>query len=80
MVEYKETARLLGKHGIIPLELAERLYLMAGYRNRLVHFYGEITDQELYDIIRGHLKDFEDFIKALVRFLKNYQSSREVSE
>lgn len=78
VVEYKETARLLGKQGIIPLELSERLHLMAGYRNRLVHFYGEVTDQELYDIIRDHLKDFEDFIKAMVHFLKNYQSSRDL--
>lgn len=37
VVEYKEIASLLGKKGIITMEHAERLRLMAGYRNRLVH-------------------------------------------
>jgi len=37
VVEYKEIASLPGKRGIITMEHAERLRLMAGYRNRLVH-------------------------------------------
>jgi uncharacterized protein YutE (UPF0331/DUF86 family) len=28
-----------------------RLVLMARYRNRMVHFYGEVTDEELYRIL-----------------------------
>ncbi len=38
---------------------------MAGYRNRLIHFYDEITPEELYGIIQSDLKDLDTFAKAL---------------
>jgi uncharacterized protein YutE (UPF0331/DUF86 family) len=44
--EYGEVARQLGEGGVVDAELAARLTLMARYRNRIVHFYDEITDQE----------------------------------
>lgn len=68
---YKDIPKLLGKHGIIPTDFAEkRLTKMAGYRNRMVHFYGEITKEELYNIIQEDLDDiskFLDYISALLR-------------
>lgn len=42
-VEYKEVALRLAETGVITRDLSERLRLMAGYRNRLVHFYNEVT-------------------------------------
>ena len=44
---------------------------MAGYRNRMVHFYDEITPQELYRIVRKDVGDFEQFAAAAVRVIKN---------
>jgi len=44
---------------------------MAGYRNRMVHFYDEITPQELYRIVTKDLGDFETFAAAAVRVIKN---------
>ena len=38
---------------------------MAGYRNRLVHFYDEVTSEELHGIIQNQLSDLETFAKAL---------------
>jgi len=38
---------------------------MAGYRNRLIHFYDEVTPEELYEILQDDLKDIETFAKAL---------------
>jgi len=41
---YKEMVRLLGENKIVESEFATKnLQKMAGYRNRLVHFYGEIA-------------------------------------
>lgn len=56
-VEYKEIARQMGEMGILPPADVARLRLMAGYRNRLVHFYHEIAPGELFEICRTQLGD-----------------------
>ncbi|HCU25328.1 MAG TPA: hypothetical protein DF383_09935, partial [Deltaproteobacteria bacterium] len=48
---------------------------MAGYRNRLVHFYAEIAPKELYDLLNQNLGDIETFlqaVKAVMRDPKKY--------
>lgn len=76
IVEYKEIAAALGSLGILTKEHAEKVRLMAGYRNRLVHFYHEITDKELYSLIQNHLGDMEVFLKEIKFFLEKYRSAR----
>lgn len=49
---------------------------MAGYRNRLVHFYHEVTDKELYSILKNNLIDMEDFVKEIKVFIENYRRQR----
>lgn len=41
------------------------LKILAGYRNRMVHFYHEITPKELYEICSGELEDIEEEIYLL---------------
>lgn len=68
--EYKEIARKLGEHGIVEKEFADtKLVEMARYRNRLVHFYAEITPQELYKILQEDLGDFDKFLSAIKKIL-----------
>lgn len=74
IVEYKEIATTLGALGIITKEHAEKLRLMAGYRNRLVHFYHEITDNELYTLIKEHLGDMETCLREIKSFLEQYRT------
>ena len=67
---YKDVALFLGKEGIVPQHFAkEKLLKMAGYRNRLVHFYAEVTIDELYEIIQNRLEDFNEFLQYLKLFL-----------
>ncbi len=73
VVEYKEIANLLGKKGVITKGLEERLKLMAGYRNRLVHFYHEVSDKELFLIVKNNLSDIEDFVKQIKVFIEKYK-------
>ena len=59
---YKEIALSLSKQGIIPQDFVQdKLIKIAGYRNRLVHFYYEIKEQELYQILQDNLEDIEKF-------------------
>lgn len=72
--EYKEIAKKLGEYKIISKNFAEtRLSEMAGYRNRLVHFYAEISPEEIYDIINHNLNDFDIFLEAIKNVLENPQ-------
>ena len=70
--EYKEIARKLGEYGIVDKEFADtRLVRMAGYRNRLVHFYAEIDAEELYNILHNNLGDFDVFLSAVKQVLEH---------
>ncbi len=73
IVEYKEIASALGQRGFITKEQAERLRLMAGYRNRLVHFYHDVTDNKLYLILKNNLSDMENFVIEIKTFIEKYR-------
>jgi uncharacterized protein YutE (UPF0331/DUF86 family) len=62
--EYKAISPALLQQGIVDADLAERMTEMAGYRNRLVHFYDEVTPGELYEILDHHLVDVENALAA----------------
>jgi uncharacterized protein YutE (UPF0331/DUF86 family) len=67
--EYKSIARGLGDLQIIDLSLAEKLVQMAGYRNRMVHMYHIISDEELYEIITTELGDIESFVSGVKKYI-----------
>lgn len=73
IVEYKEIATSLHNMGIITKEHAEKLKLMAGYRNRLVHFYHEVTDKELFSLLKNSIRDIEEFVREIKNFLEKYR-------
>jgi uncharacterized protein YutE (UPF0331/DUF86 family) len=74
IIEYKEIARALGDKEIITTVCSNSLILMSGYRNRLVHFYHEVGDKELYTILKENLADIEGFVKEIKRFIENYRN------
>ena len=39
----------------------------------MVHFYKEITDEELYNIVKNNLGDIKHFIKEITEFLEEYK-------
>lgn len=76
-IEYKVIAKELGKREIVTKELSDVLYTMAGYRNRMVHFYREVTPEELYHIVVNNLKDFDSFAREIVSFIKAYEEKKQ---
>ena len=71
---YKSLAVALGEKGIVPEDFANvSLLKMAGYRTRLVHFYSEISQEELYQIIKDNLSDIEKFTSFIIKLLDNPQ-------
>lgn len=68
--EYKDVFIILGKEAIFPSAFAQRLIPMVKFRNRLVHLYWEISEEELYNIIQTNLPDIEEFVQYIVSFLE----------
>ena len=76
-IEYKAIARELGEKAVITTELADLLVEMAGYRNRMVHFYKEVTPGEMYEIVTKHLSDFDRVIREFVFFIRTYEATKQ---
>jgi uncharacterized protein YutE (UPF0331/DUF86 family) len=70
-LEYKGIARGLHERGIISSDLSEQLVKMAGYRNRLVHLYYQISDEELHEIVKNNLEDIRLFKKQILSFISH---------
>lgn len=68
--DYRSILLTLGREKIIPPEFAEKIKGMAGYRNRLVHGYAEVTPEEMYQIIQTRLGDFEEYCGYILRYLR----------
>lgn len=72
VTEYKAIALRLGEVGIVPREFAGKgLKAMAGYRNRLTHFYADVNAAELRRILRNDLADFDTFAAAIKALLEH---------
>jgi uncharacterized protein YutE (UPF0331/DUF86 family) len=65
-------ARKFGDLGIVDKNFAYTIFSnMAGYRNRIVHFYAEISPEEICKIMRDNVSDFDIILKAVKNLLEN---------
>lgn len=70
--EYKEIATQLGECGALSIPEVELLSMIAGYQNRLVHFYHEIAAEELFDICDARLSDLENLANSMYSWLHSH--------
>ena len=70
VTEYKEIAQSLLERKILQRKEAEILRQMAGYLNRMVHFYHEISPEELQEICAHHLDDIKTLLDKLVDWVR----------
>ena len=68
--EYKEIAIKLLEKDVLSESDATKLKKMAGYRNRMVHFYNEVTKEELYEIAKNDIDDIPIILESLKELLK----------
>ena len=72
VTEYKEIAATLKRHDVISAEELALMQKLAGYRNSLVHFYHDVSADELYEICASHLGDVETTADTLRLWLANH--------
>jgi len=73
--EYKEISEGLREKEILSLEEKELLKRMAGYRNRLVHFYHEVGPEELYEICTHHSHEILALLDSLLKWLRRWKKT-----
>lgn len=67
--DYADTFKVAAEHGVIDNELCSSLVKAARFRNRLVHIYWEITDRDLFEIIKSGPEDVKRFLDQYSRFI-----------
>ena len=70
VVEYREIASCLVQKRVLEEKEGNLLRQMAGYRNRLVHFYDEVSENELFEICQNRLGDIEMLIEAILEWIR----------
>ena len=71
-LEYKQIALGLRRADVLDEACGEVLYEMAGYRNRLTHFYDEVTTAELFDICAQRSADIRRVRDAMLDWLRRH--------
>jgi len=68
--DYADTFQVLAEHGAFDKDFINSLKEMARFRNRLIHLYMEIDDEQVYNILRSRLDDFKTFLDGIAAFLE----------
>ena len=61
---------VLREHKIIDEKLTGIMKKMAGFRNLIIHEYGEIDLNKVYEILTSRLGDFDKYLKQIAKFAK----------
>ncbi|MBP2364651.1 type VII toxin-antitoxin system HepT family RNase toxin [Pseudonocardia parietis] len=62
-----DALRLLGRHGVLPDDLSDRLARAVGFRNVLVHDYVDVDDTIVLARLQD-LSDLDDLVRAVARW------------
>lgn len=65
----QDAVSALNRLGVIPDDFVDTLSDMVGMRNRLVHGYLRIRDQQVYGVIKNYLGDFDRFIEYILAYV-----------
>ena len=71
-LEYKQIALALGQAGVLDKASGDILFEIAGYRNRLTHFYDEVTTAELFEICAHRTGDIRQVRDAMLEWLRRH--------
>ena len=70
--QYKAISKALLKDGVLETAEAELMEELAGYRNRMVHFYHEVGHEELYRLCKERLDDLDGILAAILKWVKEH--------
>jgi len=66
---YSDIPAILAEQGIINVEQRETWTQMIGFRNILVHEYGDVDRRIVYIVLQNRLQDIRQFSEIFARYL-----------
>jgi uncharacterized protein YutE (UPF0331/DUF86 family) len=72
---YADIFREMEGLGIIDSAFCERLVKMAKFRNRLVHLYWDIGEEQVFQFLQENLEDFRVFREKVIEYLSRQKAS-----
>lgn len=73
---YKGYFQVLKQNEIISDSVKENMQDMAGFRNFLVHRYGDVENQKLRKIMKEDLDDVKQFLKEIYSYMEEGDKAR----
>lgn len=67
---YSEIFYELAEKKVITHKLLQKVIQMIGLRKKIAHDYEDVKQEKIFDILKQDLKDFELFIKQIVKYSK----------
>ncbi|NLY75498.1 MAG: DUF86 domain-containing protein [Firmicutes bacterium] len=64
-----DSFRIMTKNGFLNPHNLDKYLAMTKFRNKVVHLYHEIKDEEIYKILQNDLQDFYGFIAEIQKLL-----------
>jgi uncharacterized protein YutE (UPF0331/DUF86 family) len=68
--DFGDTFQVLFEQGVFDEKFLKNLKAMTKFRNRLVHIYWEVNNEQIYDYLQINLKDFTTFVNKISEFLQ----------
>jgi uncharacterized protein YutE (UPF0331/DUF86 family) len=68
--DYADTFRVMEEVGMFEVDFTKTLINMAKFRNRLVHIYWEVDNDELYRILTEDVRDVDRFMSDYGKFIE----------
>ncbi len=68
--KHREIIEILAENKVLPKLFAQRFAPAMGFRNILVHRYGEIDLDKMYRHLKNDVKDFDTFTKHIASYLR----------
>lgn len=68
--DYADTFQVLGEQGAFDKDFVKVLKDMAKFRNRLIHLYWEVNDEQVHEVLHTRLNDFKAFLDKIAVFLR----------
>lgn len=64
-----DSIRILIKNNILSEEHQATFVAMVKFRNRIVHLYHDVNNEEVYDILHKNLEDIDKFLADIVNYM-----------
>lgn len=76
-LDSKSSVNKLVENSLISKNLGERLQEMIGFRNLLVHRYGQVDDHQAFEHLKDELGDFFEFMETIEKLLEEQETEEQ---